>query len=147
MAARLTSIAFHPRSASQACKRAPSPLTRSSPMGRPMVRRADIPDHVLEREVKKRIDENGDFKGEFPEQPEMISDWHVDYGQNEQWSIPKIYFAYLLLFGSLMTVREILNYTSSNLDAIAVPRDDAGEGYNDYGAEYLAEQEALAAEN
>eukprot|EP01127_Copromyxa_protea_P002219 TRINITY_DN1210_c0_g1_i1.p1 TRINITY_DN1210_c0_g1~~TRINITY_DN1210_c0_g1_i1.p1 ORF type:complete len:121 (+),score=15.06 TRINITY_DN1210_c0_g1_i1:26-364(+) len=55
---------------------------RTTVMGkRVILRRADLSDAELERGVRPFIDQAGDYRGELPEQPEMLTHWNANWNQ------------------------------------------------------------------
>jgi len=105
-------------------------------------KRADLADAALEKEVRKGLDPDGDFtRGELPEQPDFLTHWNVEWSEPPSWTVAQIFGAWALFFGGLLTLREIVHAKrKQNFYPIAAFRDELGDGYNDYGAEYVEER-------
>jgi len=115
---------------------------RSAIVGGRSLRRADLSEQALEREVRKGLDREGDYtRGELPEQPDMLTHWNVEWSEPQDRPIRNVLWQLLLFFGGLFTIRAII-LAYRDFYPLTILREELGNAVDQNGAEYVAKLDA-----
>jgi len=69
------------------------------------------------------VDDNGDFKGELKEQPELDTVWSVKWSEPIPTSFSRMLFGMFLFFGGIFLTRSILNHFTRGKHVKAAERE------------------------
>eukprot|EP01124_Arcella_intermedia_P019370 TRINITY_DN26683_c0_g1_i1.p1 TRINITY_DN26683_c0_g1~~TRINITY_DN26683_c0_g1_i1.p1 ORF type:complete len:148 (-),score=17.18 TRINITY_DN26683_c0_g1_i1:489-932(-) len=87
------------------------------------VRRADVPEKILKAAVAKQVTPEGNYNGELPEQPELISHWGLEWSEPQLYSHSTIWTVMILFFGSFAVMCYIFRKLSEERIRPAILRD------------------------
>jgi len=92
----------------------------------------------LERALMKRVIT---LKASFLSSQIFLTHWSVEWSEPILISSRGILFAWVLFFGGILTIREIIK-AYRDFSPLAAPREELGGERGQYGAEYIAELES-----